>query len=237
MQLAGQCCRRLVASGSRIHATRRALASTGCQPVTQMCAVRCPEVSWAGGRGMSVLPAIIEHMNETNALNVTGDGPAGSPASPVPTTGSQGGAGPDGPQDPDAPLERLERLEERICELAAHLADLLTRARPDVMQITVQTACQPCQRLIASGDAAWPGRAAHPGSSAASPWLAILSCLSTELTLQVGGICADLVRDKGPGAERRGRADIKHVPLAGHPVAHYTHVGDIQPHERCRLNP
>jgi hypothetical protein len=127
MQLAGQRCRRLVASGSRIHATRRALASTGCQPVTQMCAVRCPEVSWAGGRGMSVLPAIIEHMNETNALNVTGDGPAGSPASPVPTTGSQGGAGPGGPQDPDAPLERLERLEERICELAANLADLLTR--------------------------------------------------------------------------------------------------------------
>jgi hypothetical protein len=58
--------------------------------------------------------AIIEHMNETSALNITHNRPDSSPARPEAAASS-----PSGPLDQD---EQLEWLEQRICELAGHLA-------------------------------------------------------------------------------------------------------------------
>src|SRR6202011_2072595 len=101
------------------HAVRRALASTGCRPVTRCVPhVRCLR-RWPG---MSDLVAIIEHMIETCALSDTDDRMAGSPQDPGPPACSPGDAGLGWPQDLDAPLVALKRLEERICELAGHLA-------------------------------------------------------------------------------------------------------------------
>jgi hypothetical protein len=98
-------------------------------------------------------------------------------------------------------------------ELTTHIRAQIDRGQllPDTDQETV---IQAADFLLNPPSPEAPEEIWFPGNALPAACRPDPLLSPTELALQVGGVCADLVRGKGPGAEWRGRTGREHVPLA-----------------------